>query len=620
MKKNILFLCFSFLSLSQVVASDCYDSFADKSITENKQNEKELSWNHFNSYLLKIQKQYPPLSQSENSALIKEFIKTQDIEVRNKILSHNLGLVVKAIHKYKWATLKYNLDIMDLLQEGNIALIKAISNYKPDQSQFSTYAMSYILGNIKTFILKSSHILKVNNNPKNSSIFWKLEKQEQLFFSQEKPFDSSLMAKNISNEKKKINSKSVEKVRNHLQNTVSFNSSYIHKETSKNLVEENLDFYKNLNFEEVYIPQQLTFKPEEITMIIKDLQQKVSLLDQTSKDIFRARFLMNMTLQQIGNSHQLSREGVRQRILKIEKSFRYPSRSPFIFNMFKERLPLKTDVPLVEFPQTTKRPLTELYLRRSSADNIKKLGAYLEIVNFYTESMFNKPLIEYFTPKELKKQKQEGVLLGQPGKEKQEGNLLSQANNEKQEGVLLGQPGKEKQEGNLLSQANNEKQEGILLGQPSKEKQEDNLLSQANNEKQEDILLGQSNKEKQSATLITQSNKQKQSTSVVNKTNTKNKNVINFEEVREIAQKVGIKITEERQKVLGEKENNNILHVPIKNLTLINGNAEELELRFQEAVSQSKDLESRSKKLEQLAKEILERTKQATSKEEGLYN
>lgn len=94
------------------------------------------------AYLLSI-KQYPLLPFEETLKLFNKYIKTKDAEIKNKITEHNLRLVVKCVNKF--GRPNTSMGFLDLIQEGNIGLMKAVDRYNPNLGyKFSTYATWWI--------------------------------------------------------------------------------------------------------------------------------------------------------------------------------------------------------------------------------------------------------------------------------------------------------------------------------------------------------------------------------------------------------------------------------------------------------------------------------------------
>lgn len=94
----------------------------------------------FSAFMVEI-KRYPVLSIEEQKDLARKYRKG-DMSAREKLINHNLRLVVYIASAYK-DKIKH-LKIMDIIQEGVIGLMRAIDKYDPDIGAFSTYAIPWI--------------------------------------------------------------------------------------------------------------------------------------------------------------------------------------------------------------------------------------------------------------------------------------------------------------------------------------------------------------------------------------------------------------------------------------------------------------------------------------------
>lgn len=95
--------------------------------------------NGLSTYLAEISK-IPLLSTSEELRLARR-AKNGDAEARHRLIISNLRLVVSIAKKY----LYYGLPLLDLVEEGNLGLMKAVSRYDPERGcKFSTYATWWI--------------------------------------------------------------------------------------------------------------------------------------------------------------------------------------------------------------------------------------------------------------------------------------------------------------------------------------------------------------------------------------------------------------------------------------------------------------------------------------------
>lgn len=103
---------------------------------------------------------YPLLTYAEEKELTNEYYKTKDETVRNKLVNHNLRLVINiARHYYKpggYATMH------DLVQEGALGLMRGIEMFEPERGyRLSTYATWWIKQAITRYLSNTSSIIRV---------------------------------------------------------------------------------------------------------------------------------------------------------------------------------------------------------------------------------------------------------------------------------------------------------------------------------------------------------------------------------------------------------------------------------------------------------------------------
>jgi RNA polymerase sigma-32 factor len=70
---------------------------------------------------------YPVLSREEEHKLAMRYRKKRDLEAARKLITSNLRFVVKIANEYKG----YGLNLMDLIQEGNIGLMQSVKRFDP---------------------------------------------------------------------------------------------------------------------------------------------------------------------------------------------------------------------------------------------------------------------------------------------------------------------------------------------------------------------------------------------------------------------------------------------------------------------------------------------------------
>ena len=90
--------------------------------------------------------------------------KEGDPDARKKVVNYHLPLVHALCRRYPLDLIEYD----DIFQEGCLGLLKALHNYNPDrETKFSTYAVPFILGEIRSFLRRNGHLLKVTRSYHN---------------------------------------------------------------------------------------------------------------------------------------------------------------------------------------------------------------------------------------------------------------------------------------------------------------------------------------------------------------------------------------------------------------------------------------------------------------------
>ncbi len=94
----------------------------------------------FRMYMREVFK-IPVLTADENKQLIK-LVRAGDMNAREKMIQGNLRLVINMAYKY--VNRLNHMQLLDIIQEGNFGLMRAIEDYDPEVSAFSTYAYNWI--------------------------------------------------------------------------------------------------------------------------------------------------------------------------------------------------------------------------------------------------------------------------------------------------------------------------------------------------------------------------------------------------------------------------------------------------------------------------------------------
>ncbi len=120
----------------------------------------------------------PMLTPEEEVEFARKFREQNDLEAAGKLVLSHLRLVVSVSRKY----LGYGLPHGDLIQEGNIGLMKAVKRFDPDQGvRLVSYALHWIRAEIHEYILKNWRMVKVATTKAQRKLFFNLRSMKQGF-------------------------------------------------------------------------------------------------------------------------------------------------------------------------------------------------------------------------------------------------------------------------------------------------------------------------------------------------------------------------------------------------------------------------------------------------------
>ena len=117
--------------------------------------------------------QFPMLGQEEEQELAKRWYQYQDIEAARALIMSHLRYVVRIARGYSG----YGLPQADLIQEGNIGLMKAVKRFNPSMGvRLVSFAVHWIKAEIHEFILRNWRIVKIATTKAQRKLFFNLRK------------------------------------------------------------------------------------------------------------------------------------------------------------------------------------------------------------------------------------------------------------------------------------------------------------------------------------------------------------------------------------------------------------------------------------------------------------
>jgi len=136
-----------------------------------------------NSYLAKISNA-TLLTAEEEQSLARQLRAHDDLEAARKLVMSQLRFVVHIARSYKG----YGLPMADLVQEGNIGLMKAVKRFDPDMNvRLISFAVHWIRAEIHEYVIRNWRIVKVATTKAQRKLFFKLRSAPKKlnWFSQE---------------------------------------------------------------------------------------------------------------------------------------------------------------------------------------------------------------------------------------------------------------------------------------------------------------------------------------------------------------------------------------------------------------------------------------------------
>jgi RNA polymerase sigma-32 factor len=130
---------------------------------------------HLDAYISAVNRM-PMLTPEQEQEFARKLKNENDLEAAGKLVLSHLRVVVSVARQY----LGYGLPHADLIQEGNIGLMKAVKRYDPDQGvRLVSYAMHWIKAEIHEYILKNWRMVKVATTKAQRKLFFNLRSMKQ---------------------------------------------------------------------------------------------------------------------------------------------------------------------------------------------------------------------------------------------------------------------------------------------------------------------------------------------------------------------------------------------------------------------------------------------------------
>jgi RNA polymerase sigma-32 factor len=248
----------------------------------------------------------PLLEEKHELNLANKWKNKNDENALHELIQAHMRLVVSFAVKYK----NYGLSLNDLIQEGNIGLMKAAQKFEPDKGfRFSTYASWWIRASIQDFLLKHWSIVRIATTSKQKSLFFSLRRLKQKINGNENGNIDFNTAENIASDLNISTSAVV-----NMDSRITQNDSSLNKKISEDGEDEFLSLLEDENAR----PDNIIFAKDEIDHKKTMVNSAIDSLDDRETQIINERHLSEdpKTLEYLGKKLKISKERVRQ----IEKN------------------------------------------------------------------------------------------------------------------------------------------------------------------------------------------------------------------------------------------------------------------------------------------------------------
>jgi RNA polymerase sigma-32 factor len=129
-----------------------------------------VDMNGLHLYLSEIE-DYPVLSREEETELALRYSQKRDTVAGQMLVTSNLRFVIKVALSYR----HYGARMMDLIQEGNIGLMKAVERYDPSKGyRLISYAVWWIKAYMQNYIIRSWSLVKIGTTQAQRKLFYRL--------------------------------------------------------------------------------------------------------------------------------------------------------------------------------------------------------------------------------------------------------------------------------------------------------------------------------------------------------------------------------------------------------------------------------------------------------------
>jgi RNA polymerase sigma-32 factor len=260
----------------------------------------QLPISSFEAYLGHVS-QIPMLTQAEEFSFAKQLQQKNDLGAAKNLILPHLRYVARVAKSY----MGYGLPLNDLVQEGNIGLMKAVRRFNPDMGvRLVTFAVHWIKAEIHEYILRNWRIVKIATTKAQRKLFFNLRNMKKRlgWFTSE---EINEVAKDLG-----VKPEAVREMEMRLSMSDASFDGYDDQTEDENLPFIPAGFLSDARYDPATQMENKNWSEQSNVNLYEALQQ----LDERSQEILQARWLNDekMTLQDLAIKYKISAERVRQ--------------------------------------------------------------------------------------------------------------------------------------------------------------------------------------------------------------------------------------------------------------------------------------------------------------------
>lgn len=267
-------------------------------MNKNLQLQFAVASGSMESYL-QAARNIPILSAEEERELAVKLQENGDLEAAQKLVLSHLRFVAHVARSYSG----YGLALADLVQEGNIGLMKAVKRFDPTVGvRLISFAVYWIRAEIHEYILRNWRIVKVATTKAQRKLFFNLRGQKkQLGWFNDEEVNS--VAEDLG--VKRTDVLEMEKRLSGLD--IGFDGP---DDNDENIAPAPANYLEDNSLEPSHLIEQKDWADNQETRLYGALEN----LDERSRDILQQRWLMDKksTLHQLADKYDISAERIRQ--------------------------------------------------------------------------------------------------------------------------------------------------------------------------------------------------------------------------------------------------------------------------------------------------------------------